>query len=532
MVLCETFLKDNNELNIDNYIWISHNRTDVNVRAVRGSGGVGILLHDRITRNYSYDVVDMSHEGILWIRLKHKHEPDIEFYICACYLPPETSSRGDIQESFFISLLTEIYVLSGNSPIIILGDFNKRLGNKQDVDYNIDSDVPVRSCVDETAKNADTFTDFLRDSRFCVLNGRFDPLLDNYTCFTNRGQSVVDYICTGYDTLKYIKDFRVLTVNELITKYGIQPIEAKKQPDHSVIVCSVDFSDYTMLRQIEPGRSTSNVLEATNRNVNCENNNLDETRRVYYTNNMPRNIFGSVLCQRALIVCIDQMLHVMNSQEQLDNIYQRTIDVIKCEMDGKMEYRNITAGLRKRSKRKNKPFWNSFLDMKWKSTCIKERKFRKCDSHRQQRELLRQQFVSCRNDFDRTYRKYERQFYRSEQEKLVSLDTNNPKKFWDYVKKLGPGKENKESVFEVYDDDGQVRQDPEYVLQKWKESYEQLFQKTSDGHFDEKFLDEAEEMVRDWERTYDQYHNGTEHVERLELEQHLNDNLDGEITND
>ena len=52
MVLSETFLKDNNELNIDNYIWISHNRTDVNVRAVRGSGGVGILLHDHITRNY------------------------------------------------------------------------------------------------------------------------------------------------------------------------------------------------------------------------------------------------------------------------------------------------------------------------------------------------------------------------------------------------------------------------------------------------------------------------------------------------
>ena len=52
------------------------------------------------------------------------------------------------------------------------------------------------------------------------------------------------------------------------------------------------------------------------------------------------------------------------------------------------------------------------------------------------------------------------------------------------------------------------------------------------GHFDEKFLDEAEEMVRDWERTYDQYHNGTVHVERLEPEQHLNDNLDGEITND
>ena len=52
---------------------------------------------------------------------------------------------------------------------------------------------------------------------------------------------------------------------------------------------------------------------------------------------------------------------------------------------------------------------------------------------------------SCRNDFDR-------QFYRSAHEKLVSLDTNNPNKFWEYVKTLSPATENKESVFEVYDD--------------------------------------------------------------------------------
>jgi len=529
LVLCETFLTNNNELNINKYVWISHNRTEVNARAVRGSGGVGILLHDRITRSYSYNIVDMSQEGILWLHLKHKLESELEFYICACYLPPETSSRGDIQESFFISLLTEIYTLSTNSPILIMGDFNKRLGNKQDVDYNIDSNVPARSCIDNISKNPDTFIDFLRDCRFCVLNGRFDISLDNFTCLTNRGQSVVDYICTGYETLKYIQEFRVLTVNELIEKYRIQPIQAKKQPDHSVIMCSVDFSDYSRLLQTEP--SISDGLEVITENVvNGVNNTMNEKRRLYSTSNIPLNIFGSPLCQRALTACIDRMIQVRNVQEQLDNIYQHTIDVIKCEMDNQLEYRDVTPALHKRAKRKRKPFWNSILDSKWKNTCMKERKFRKNNSNRRERDILRQEFVSCRKDFDRTYRKFERQFFKNEQEQLALLDTNNPKKFWEYVKNLGPSAGKRESVFEVYDDRGNVRKDPYYVLQKWKESYANLFQKISNGNFDEYFLDQAEEMIRDWEQTYVDY--GTEHVENHNPPLYVNDILDGEITSD
>ena len=98
VVLSETFLKDENVVVIDQYTWIAHNREELDARAVRGSGGVGVLVHQRVTNQYRHTVVDKSHEGILWIKFEHMSNELLEFYICACYLPPDTSSRGDIQE--------------------------------------------------------------------------------------------------------------------------------------------------------------------------------------------------------------------------------------------------------------------------------------------------------------------------------------------------------------------------------------------------------------------------------------------------
>lgn len=44
LCLSETFLRDDQRLEIPDYTWIGQNRTVINRRATRGSGGVGILI--------------------------------------------------------------------------------------------------------------------------------------------------------------------------------------------------------------------------------------------------------------------------------------------------------------------------------------------------------------------------------------------------------------------------------------------------------------------------------------------------------
>lgn len=67
MGLCETFLRSSDIINIEGYKWFGNNRTSISKRAVRGSGGVGPLVKDSMFDRFSADIVDKSHEDILWI---------------------------------------------------------------------------------------------------------------------------------------------------------------------------------------------------------------------------------------------------------------------------------------------------------------------------------------------------------------------------------------------------------------------------------------------------------------------------------
>ena len=46
---------------------------------------------------------------------------------------------------------------------------------------------------------------------------------------------------------------------------------------------------------------------------------------------------------------------------------------------------------------------------------------------------LNEQFKTTRKDFDELHRKVERQYYHNEQNKLVELETHDPKTFGDYT---------------------------------------------------------------------------------------------------
>ena len=49
-----THLVDTQELTINGYTWIGHNRVDLDPKAVRGSGGVGILIKKLYSEQLRY----------------------------------------------------------------------------------------------------------------------------------------------------------------------------------------------------------------------------------------------------------------------------------------------------------------------------------------------------------------------------------------------------------------------------------------------------------------------------------------------
>ena len=140
----------NKVISVPGYTWYGHNRLDINPNAIRGSGGVGFLIANPLLQEYTVQLLDKSFDGIFWIRLNNKTDDENGVLLCACYLPPEGSSRGNTTQEFYDTLLTQTYMYYDGIPMFYLGDFNGRMGNKDDFNPTIDN-VMKRHVIDSTA---------------------------------------------------------------------------------------------------------------------------------------------------------------------------------------------------------------------------------------------------------------------------------------------------------------------------------------------------------------------------------------------
>ncbi len=89
-ILCvtETFLRDDEIINVNGYRWVGINRKVINANAKWGSGGVGILVRDHIWHEYNISKLPRTRDGVLWLQFTSKDSGDT-FCICVCYLPPK-----------------------------------------------------------------------------------------------------------------------------------------------------------------------------------------------------------------------------------------------------------------------------------------------------------------------------------------------------------------------------------------------------------------------------------------------------------
>ena len=107
MALSETFLRGNERLNIDGYVFYGHNRENLHRNATRGSAGIGILVKRDILESFTIQILDIEFEGIMWIKFQSKFS-DLIFMLAVCYLPPNESSRALDSDLYFQNLLKQL----------------------------------------------------------------------------------------------------------------------------------------------------------------------------------------------------------------------------------------------------------------------------------------------------------------------------------------------------------------------------------------------------------------------------------------
>lgn len=165
-------------------------------------------------------------------------------------LHPENSPwRRDVT-SFFSHLLTQVYLHCETDALILCGDLNSRIGSIQENNDCFDN-IPHRTSVDKACnQHGKSFLEFLNDSRCCILNGCFGKESEEYTFYSTRSQSVVDYICLPLDNFTLCQNFQITKCTDLVERYNLYHHlgERSKIPDHNVL--TFDLKVYSQLQTI------------------------------------------------------------------------------------------------------------------------------------------------------------------------------------------------------------------------------------------------------------------------------------------
>ncbi|CAC5387862.1 unnamed protein product [Mytilus coruscus] len=264
IAISETHLAGQDEINVTGYTWLGFNRTNIHRNAPKASGRVGILLSSWLLKYFNVSKIDNTFEGILGVKFENWSK-DSEFILYSCYLPPENFSIGRDAQSFLAHLLTQIYMHSDCENILLVGDFNARIGSLSETLNQIDN-IPKRITIDI-------------------------------------GKAVVDFFCVPHDSVSNYDNFKVLQIQTIVDIHNLQPLidERSKLPDHSVITYELKLTFTDLTDEAQPIDPLYN-------------------RPRYRLDRIPGDFMSSELRQLAIVNIIDPIERITETQENIDLI--------------------------------------------------------------------------------------------------------------------------------------------------------------------------------------------------------------------
>ena len=468
-------------LTIENYTFFAHNRKVMHRRAPKTFGGVGIFVKNSIFVSFDVSIIDEEIDGIQGIQLIEKVS-GFSIIVYNCYLPPVNSVYCFDNNDFFGHLTQQLYLHSECDIVIICGDFNARTGNLKDIISEIDNVAPRVNVDDVIQGHGEEFIEFVKDSRLCILNGRFNPLQNNYTFISDKGKSVVDYIITPHDCLHMFGKFEVWTMGYLAEKFDIVHLISAncKLSDHSML--------YTKFKIGSENDMNNTNIETLYGNGDVQVGSYCQyKKRKYFFDEIPEEFMNNPNFLKNINDSLVIQLCGSINGDILDSAYNQFSECVIKEMDQYLKYIDLPKTVKKSTKN-SKPFWNCELYQLWKIMREAEKFYVNFKGSRFEKENMRKEYVFKRKIFDKTLRKREREYNRGIINNIEVVCTKNPKDFWKFVKKLGPRKCNKIPLT-VYNENGELCENVEYVLNKWKSDFSNLLNRPEDNLFDNEYFE-------------------------------------------
>ena len=226
VTLVETWMPDGETLNIPGFYSFSKGRPK-HRKAKRFSAGISVLVKKSLRKGVKF--FSSASSKFVWWKLENSlFNLKKDIYVCSVYIPPQNSkySKDNGENCPYVEIQKDILKFKKLGDIILMGDFNARKGNLQDQtelnsvftnlentegDFLVGHKFPnMRSMDTKTNKFGRSLVEILSANSLICLNGRTkgDPL-GNFTCFTPKGNSAVDYIILNDDLFNDAVYFKV-----------------------------------------------------------------------------------------------------------------------------------------------------------------------------------------------------------------------------------------------------------------------------------------------------------------------------------
>ena len=462
-------------IGMDGYDFYGGNRVQV-LKSRCGSGGIGIFVKHALQNMYQVESCFELQEFVLGLKLTDKVSKET-LLIYNVYLPPESSHYGRNNERVLDLLTIEIYGQAEADLVAVCGDFNARIGEKDDC-LQCDT-IRRRVPVDRTCnKQGDRLLTFLNDTKCCLVNSRITPEHDNFTSIAgHKGVAVVDYNIVQQTDLEMIKEMKVKTMSELMDQLKLMDMVSEdcRLPDHSLLSMTVELGTTCRF-------DSGNTLGS--KEVKCSK----------LICKVGDSYMNSDLAIHMIPVLLEQLEENDRNQQGIDLCYEELTNFILNEAENSLEPKR-----RKRPCRKYKEYWDEELSDLWRKMRNCEHEYMKVKKknkkgHKNSLTNERRNFKEAQRLFDRTLRNKKRNHCKGKLMIINKCNVNNPTEFWNHIKRLGP-KVKQDIPWEVVEN-GEILTEIPSVLKKWHKVFSELYQVNSEG-FNNSFKQEklAEDVL-------------------------------------
>lgn len=394
IALTETHSINNEDISIPGFKLIKKGS-----RPTKGDKG-GTAIYARNDIKKFVKPISQSSPDVIWCVLpKEFFGLETNTYICCFYSSPRNSPWLNKNDEPFDTLEYDIAKYSDMGQVVVTGDFNIRVG-KRDDSLSEDLNIPIRNSCDTKFKNGNLILDLCRSYNLVITNGRLmGDLNGSYTSYQPAGNSVVDYVIVSSELFF---QFRTLTVGN---KLFISDHSSLK----SSFVCKYNTND-----------DDANNLEGTIPLPNywkCNSENMLKFANMFKSDDIDNNV--------------EELLKNMSDQEINDELINNMTNGITSTFQNVASKTLVKT--RNHKKRKKNKFWFNTNCRDLRKELLKIGRHMKKDPNDIN---IRQTYFINLKRYKYSIRKAKSEMKENLTDKMNDAFKKDSKSFWSLVKRL------------------------------------------------------------------------------------------------